>query len=221
MSNDLGIRRLVLASGSPRRRQLLPLLGLPFVVKTTEVDERQWRDEPPTEHVLRISQSKALAVTDARPDELVLAADTTVVLDGDVLGKPANAEDAVQMLERLRGRSHLVYTGISVWHAASQRMACELAESLVWMRDYTDDEIRTYVNSGDPLDKAGAYAIQHAGFDPVVHVDGCQLGVMGLALCHVTRALAGFGLVVPSDVPGACNAFNQQSCSVAPLILRV
>jgi MAF protein len=217
--DETGIRRLVLASGSPRRRQLLPLLGIPFVLKTTDVDERRWQDEPPTEHVLRISQAKALAVTDSRPDELVVAADTTVVLDGDVLGKPADAEDAVDMLQRLRGRSHLVYTGVSVWHAASQRMVCEIGESLVWMRDYGDDEIQTYVDSGDPMDKAGAYAIQHAGFDPVVHVDGCQLSVMGLPLCHLARALARFGLVVPSDVAGSCHALSQETCAITDQIL--
>jgi septum formation protein len=197
----------------------LPLLGLPFVIKTTNIDERRWQDEPPTEHVLRVSQAKALAATDARHDELVVAADTTVVLDGDVLGKPVDASDAVLMLQRLRGRSHLVYTGVSVWHTASQRMVCELAESLVWMRDYSDEEIHTYVDSGDPLDKAGAYAIQHADFDPVLHVDGCQLSVMGLPLCHVARALGRFGLVVPSNVASSCRAFIQEDCEITVQVL--
>lgn len=215
------IRRLILASGSPRRRQLLPLLGLPFVIKTAGVDERALEGEPPTELVLRVSQAKALAVNDVRPDELVVAADTIVVLDGQVLGKPLDPDGASQMLRRLRGRLHLVYSGVSVWHPAMQRMVCELAESAVWMRDYSDAEIASYVDSGDPLDKAGAYAIQHPGFDPVSRVEGCRLGVMGLPLCHLGRALARFGVAVPANVPGACQAFNQRDCTLAPEMLVV
>jgi septum formation protein len=214
-----GIRRLVLASGSPRRRQLLPLLGLPFVVKAVDVDERVLGDEPPTELVLRVSRAKASAVNGARPDELVVAADTVVVLDGEVLGKPADPGQATHMLRRLRGRLHHVYSGVSVWHAASRKMVSELGESTVWMRDYTDAEIASYVESGDPLDKAGAYAIQHPEFDPVCRVEGCWLTVMGFPLCHLGRALAPFGVVVPSNVPGACQAFTQRDCSVSSEIL--
>jgi septum formation protein len=214
-----GIRRLVLASGSPRRRQLLPLLGLPFVVKAIDVDERILDGEPPTELVLRVSRAKASAVNGARPDELVVAADTVVVLDGEVLGKPADPGEATHMLQRLRGRLHHVYSGVSVWHAASRQMVSELGESTVWMRDYTDAEIACYVESGDPLDKAGAYAIQHPEFDPVDRVEGCWLTVMGFPLCHLGRALAPFGVVVPSNVPGACQAFTQRDCAVSSEIL--
>jgi MAF protein len=212
--DDSGIRRLILASGSPRRRQLLSLLGIPFVIKAAGVDERQLDGEPPTELVLRVSQAKALAVRDVRPDELVVAADTVVVLDGDVLGKPADPEDANRMLRRLRGRPHAVYSGVSLWHPASKRMVLELGDSLVWMRDYTDPEIAAYVDSGDPLDKAGAYAIQHPEFAPATRVEGCWLSVMGFPLCHLGRALAQFGVVVPSNIPGACQAFNQRNCAV-------
>jgi len=214
-----GIRRLVLASSSPRRRQLLPLLGLPFVIKAAGVDEQVLAGEPPTEFVLRVSQAKALAVNDVRPDELVVAADTTIVLDGEILGKPVDAVNASWMLRRLRGRPHAVYSGVSVWHPASRRMVCELAESLVWMRDYTEEDLAAYVKSGDPLDKAGAYAIQHPVFDPVCCVEGCSLNVVGLPLCHLGRALAKFGVVVPANVPGACRAFNQRDCTVSAEIL--
>ena len=217
--DDTHIRRLVLASGSPRRRQLLSLLGLPFVIKAANVDETPWTDEPPTEMVLRVSQSKALALSDIRPDELVVAADTIVVREGQVLGKPRDAEDAGRMLRLLRGRPHWVYSGLSVWHPASRRMVCKLAESLVWMREYGDDEMTAYIASGDPLDKAGAYAIQHEGFHPVAHVDGCWLNVMGLPLCHLVRALAQFGVRPPVQVPSACRAFLQRDCQVAPQIL--
>jgi septum formation protein len=214
-----GIRRLILASSSPRRRQLLPLLGLPFVLKAVDIEERPFYREPPTEFVLRMSQAKAFAVNDIRPDELVVAADTIVVLEGSVLGKPVDAEDATRMLRELRARPHSVYSAVSVWRPSSKRMVSELAESQVWMRDYSDDEIARYVASGDPLDKAGAYAIQHPEFDPVAHVDGCWLTVVGFPLCYVGRALAHFGVVVPSNVPGACRAFSQRDCEVSPEVL--
>lgn len=218
-TDDSGIRRLILASGSPRRRQLLPLLGLPFVIKATNVDEQPLEGEAPTELVLRVSRAKALAVKEVRTDELVVAADTIVLLDGKVLGKPADAQDAARMLGDMRGRVHLVYSGIGVWHPARRRMVSELAQSMVWMRDYSDAEIAAYVESGDPLDKAGAYAIQHPGFDPVSRVEGCRLSVMGLPLCHLGRALARFGVVVPANVPGACHAYNQYACTVSSEIL--
>lgn len=213
--DDSGIRRLILASGSPRRRQLLSLLGIPFVVKSADVDESHVYGEPPTELVLRVSQAKALAIGDGRPDELVVAADTIVVLDADVLGKPSDPEDARQMLERLRGRGHMVYSGVTVWHPTTRRMVSQLGESLVWMRSYGDDEIDAYVESRDPMDKAGAYAIQHAVFDPVARLEGCWLNVVGLPLCHLGRALAQFGVQVPANVPGACQAFSQYECTVS------
>ncbi len=217
--DDFSIRRLVLASGSPRRRQLLSLLGLPFIVKAANVDETPWQDEPPTEMVLRVSQTKALALNGVRSDELVIAADTIVVQEGRVLGKPQDAEEAGRMLRLLRGRPHWVYTGLSVWHPASQRMVCQLGESLVWMRDYTDQEMAAYIASGDPLDKAGAYAIQHREFQPVAHVDGCWLNVVGLPLCHLSRALAQFGVRPPVQVAITCQAFLQRDCEIAPQIL--
>jgi MAF protein len=216
---DSGIRRLILASGSPRRRQLLSLLGLPFVIKAAGVDEQQLDGEAPTELVLRVSRAKAMAVPDARSDELVVAADTIVVLDGEVLGKPDDPAHADRMLRRLRGRPHFVYSGISVWHPSRRWLEQELGESLVWMRDYTDAEIAAYIDSGDPLDKAGAYAVQHPEFAPASRVEGCWLSVMGLPLCHLGRALNRFGLVVPAGVPGTCQAFNQRECTVHPEIL--
>jgi MAF protein len=218
--DDWGIRRLILASGSPRRRQLLSLLGIPFVIKVANVDERPLPGEPPSEMVLRVSRAKALATGEVQPAELVVAADTVVVLDGSALGKPADASEAVQMLRRLRGRSHQVYTGLAVGHLASRHMIQRLGESLVWMRNYSDEEIAAYVASGDPLDKAGAYAIQHPGFDPVNRVDGCWLNVMGLPLCHLAQVLEQFGVTVPASAPGACQAFSQRECVVSGEILQ-
>ena len=213
--DDSGIRRLILASSSPRRRQLLSLLGFPFVVKAAGVDESRLYAEPPTELVLRVSQAKALAIREVRPEELVIAADTIVVLDGDILGKPFDADDAKQMLQRLRERPHMVYSGLTLWHPASRRMVSRLGESTVWMRDYSDDEISSYVDSRDPMDKAGAYAIQHAVFAPVSHLEGCWLNVVGLPLCHLGQSLAEFGVSPPAKVPGTCRAFSQHDCSVS------
>jgi septum formation protein len=198
---------------------LLSLLGLPFVIQAARVDEEPQDGEPPAEMVLRVAQAKALSATGIRPDDLVVAADTTVALDGRSLGKPADAADAERMLRELRGRSHTVYTGVVIYHLATRRMVCELGESNVWMRQYADAEIGQYVESGDPLDKAGAYAIQHPGFDPVARVEGCWLNVMGLPLCHLARALAVFGLVAPALVPSSCRAFSQRECDVGAVIL--
>lgn len=214
------IRRLILASGSPRRRDLIALLRLPFVIKAANVDESGCDGEAPAGMVRRLSEAKARAIPDVRPDELVIGADTVVALDGEVLGKPLDAADAGRMLRLLCGRAHHVYSGVCAWHPASGRIAVEVSDSLVWMRRYRDEEIARYVDSGDPLDKAGAYAIQHPAFDPVERVEGCALGVMGLPLCYLGRALEQFGLVVPPDVPGACHAFNQKECRVPPELTR-
>jgi septum formation protein len=214
------VRRLILASGSPRRRQLLGLLGLPFVIKAAGVDEQPRDGESPKDLVQRVSQAKAQAVNGVRPDELVVAADTIVVLDDVVLGKPVDARDAVHMLRLLRGRPHMVYSGVSVWQPASQRMVYELGQSMVWMRDYGEEDIRRYVASGDPLDKAGAYAIQHPHFDPVSRVEGCWLTVVGLPLCHLGRALEQFGVTIPADLPGSCRAFGQRECRVSSQLLN-
>ncbi len=213
--DDSGIRRLILASSSPRRRQLLSLLGIPFVVKAAGVDESRLYAEPPTELVLRVSQAKALAISDVRPDELVVAADTIVVYGGDILGKPSDPDDARQMLERLRGRPHMVYSGLTLWHPASRRMVSRLGESTVWMRDYSDEEIAAYVDSRDPMDKAGAYAIQHPVFAPVSRLEGCWLNVVGLPLCHLGQSLAKFGVYPPANVTGTCRAFSQHDCAVS------
>jgi MAF protein len=218
--SELNIRRLVLASGSPRRRQLLSLLGIPFVIKAAGVDEQPLPGEAPSELALRVSQTKALSIHDLRADELVLAADTIVALGTDILGKPADQHEAAGMLARLRGRRHLVYTAVAVYYPTMRSMVCEIAETAVQMRNYSDAEIAAYVASGDPMDKAGAYAIQHPVFDPASQVDGCWLNVMGLPLCHVARALAQFGVDVPVGVPGTCQAFSQRTCPVPQGLLR-
>jgi len=209
---------ILLASASPRRRELLAYLGLPFSVVAADVDETDGDGESPQAMVQRLSQAKALAVVAQHPRGLVIAADTTVALDGASLGKPADAAEATAMLRALRGRSHQVYSGLTV--AQDGQTITELAESEVWMRDYSDQEIAHYVASGDPLDKAGAYAVQHAGFHPAERVEGCFASVMGFPLCHLARTLARLGVTVPADVPAACRAHTGFVCQVFAKILR-
>jgi len=211
--------RLVLASASPRRRQLFSILNVPFIAVAADVDEEIEEGESPQEMVCRLSLAKARTVALSYPEGLIVAADTIVVLDGDVLGKPADEAEAVAMLRRLRGRKHTVLSGVTVYHPASGRVITELAESVVWMRAYADEEVARYAASGDPLDKAGAYAIQHQSFSPVERIEGCYASVMGLPLCHLARALAQLGLTLPVDVPQVCQGFTGYRCLMTGEIL--
>lgn len=209
---------LVLASNSPRRRQLLALTGLTFVVSVGDVDESQLEHETPSEYVLRLAEKKAGAIQ-ADADQIVLGSDTTVVDGMDILGKPADEAEAVEMLTRLRGRTHQVYTGVALLRMSDGLLLKDLCVTDVPMRDYSDEEIRAYVATGDPLDKAGAYAIQHPDFHPVASVHGCYTSVMGLPLCHVTRMLRELGLETRSDVPEGCQQLLDYRCPLYEKIL--
>ncbi len=193
--NDI---RLLLASQSPRRRQLLGLLGYPFDVFVTDVDEDLHLAAGPAEYVRRTAAQKAEAAARAfaqpRPRTLLIAADTTVALDGAILAKPADEADARRMLTALRGRAHQVHTGLCVVDLADGREASTVHTTAVTMRDYSAAEVDAYVATGDPLDKAGAYAIQHGGFRPVAALDGCYLTVVGLSLCGLIALLREFGV---------------------------
>jgi septum formation protein len=193
---------LILASRSPRRQALLQRLGVDFEVVTADIDETQRDGEPPTDLVQRLAREKAQAVAMRRPGCAVLGADTIVVLDGDVLGKPADGGEAAAMLRRLRGRPHTVWS--AVYACTGDQEAAALNQSQVWMRPYGDDEIAAYVASGDPLDKAGAYAIQHPGFVPVERIDGCFSGVMGFPLGDVAQVLWAIGVDAPGEAGAAC-----------------
>jgi MAF protein len=132
-----------------------------------------------------------------------------------VLGKPADEEDAVRMLRALRGRPHVVYSAVTVLDVAAERAVSDVSASHVWMKDYGDAEIADYVASGDPLDKAGAYAIQHRGFAPVARIEGCYTGVMGLPLGHLARLLECVHVIVPVDVASACRRTTEAACCLA------
>ncbi|HZU05038.1 MAG TPA: Maf family protein [Chloroflexota bacterium] len=193
---------LVLASASPRRRELLARLGLPFEIVVPQVDETPAPGEPPAALATRLAAAKAEAVGRLRPHALVLAADTVVYDGTEVLGKPRDAAEAAAMLRRLCGRQHEVLTAVWVRRPDAAPLS-GLARTLVEMRPYTEEEIAAYVASGNPLDKAGAYAIQHPEFRPVARIVGCYLNVVGLPLCVVTELLraAGLGPYLPAAVP--------------------
>ena len=154
------------------------------------------------EVVVRLARAKAEVVAAAHPDALVVGCDTVVALGGEVLCKPADGEAARAMLLHLRGRDHAVYTWVAV--VGGGRRAVQVARTTVRMREYTDEEIDAYVASGDPLDKAGAYAIQHPGFHPVATWEGCYANVVGLPLCHLVRLLREWDVHPAVDVPAAC-----------------
>ncbi len=182
--------RLVLASGSPRRRDLLASLGLAFAVEPPGVDESRREDEDPAAFVERVARAKATAV--GRPGVTVLAADTTVVLDGDVLGKPDSPEEASAMLRRLRSRTHVVVTGVAL--AADSAVHSTVASTTVAMAWIPDEVIAWYVATGEPLDKAGSYALQGVGGTFVEHVDGEPSNVIGLPLAATRSLFATAGL---------------------------
>ncbi|OGO21160.1 MAG: septum formation protein Maf [Chloroflexi bacterium RBG_16_51_16] len=213
--------KLLLASNSPRRKKLISLGKWIFTIFPVNIDESRFENEMPEEHVLRLAQAKAwAAVKTTGSDTIVLGADTVVVDDPDILGKPNSSEDAVNMLRRLRGRVHQVYTGIALLNIQQGKMVTDLCITDVPMRSYTDDEINAYVSSGDPLDKAGAYAIQHAGFHPVVNLQGCYASVMGLPLCHIVRTLQRMLVQADPGVAKACQEHLNYQCPVSESILN-
>lgn len=182
---------LVLASGSPRRRDLLAALGLDFVVRPADLDETPLPDEPPAAYVARLAREKARA--DARAHELVLAADTTVVLDGEVLGKPGDDAEARAMLSRLSGRAHIVLSGIALYDSAADREAVFVDETEVEIAPLSPTEIAWYVATGEPMDKAGSYAAQGLGSLFVTRVAGNFYNVVGLPVPAVYRLCAELG----------------------------
>ncbi|UXY15685.1 Maf family nucleotide pyrophosphatase [Chitiniphilus purpureus] len=188
---------LYLASASPRRRELLAQLGVTFERITAPVDETPLLDEDPHGYVLRLARAKAQAgwlavLAQERDPRPVLAADTTVVLDGGILGKPDDAGHAHAMLKRLSGSTHVVLTALAV--AEQDRVETVLSESRVTFAVLTDAQIAAYVASGEPLDKAGAYGIQGRAGLFVTRLDGSYTGVMGLPLYETAALLARYGL---------------------------
>ena len=161
--------KIILASASPRRRELLAQLGVTFAVRPSDINEDPLPNEKPLETA----------------GAWIIAADTTVLIDGEMLNKPADAAEAWAMLRRLRGRAHEVQTCLVVRQAEAE--AIHIVKSQVMMRHYSDAEIAAYIASGDPFDKAGSYAVQHPNFSPVAQISGCPLNVIGLPLCKLRQ----------------------------------
>ncbi|MBI5033050.1 MAG: septum formation protein Maf [Chloroflexi bacterium] len=210
---------IVLASISPRRRELISLFGFAGACQfiSTDVDESVGPGESPEDLVRRLANAKAAIGAQQLPDAIIIAADTVVSIDDTILGKPVDADDAVRMLKFLRNRPHTVFSGLTVRRGMQE--LTQIATTIVHMRDYSDAEIASYVASGDPLDKAAAYAIQHNAFHPVARIEGCHANVMGLPLCHLYRALKAFGVAV--DEPAvACQTHLNIVSPVAREILE-
>ncbi len=184
--------QLYLASSSPRRRDILRGLGLAFQVVPVQLEERMPAGAPPGEAVRAVARDKALAAPLPAGDGLVLGADTVVVRDGEILGKPRDVREAERMLGSLTGRTHLVYTGVAVRRGREVLVDHEM--TTVWLRRLAPAQVRAYVATGEPLDKAGGYAIQGVGALLVERIEGCYTNVVGLPLGLLGRMLESFGV---------------------------
>ena len=185
--------RIILASQSPRRRELLTLIGIPHQVRPADIDETVLPGERPAPHAERLAREKALALAAREPDAVVIGADTIVVLDDEILGKPADAAEAHATLARLSANTHTVYTAVAV--ARGGPVVSGVEAVTVTFRELSPREIDAYIATGEPMDKAGAYGIQGYGATIVERIDGDYFAVMGLALLRLTRLLRKVGIV--------------------------
>ena len=184
---------VILASQSPRRRELLGLTGLDFQIRVADIDETMNPDATPYDEVARLSREKALAIP-REAEDVVIAADTIVVCDGARLGKPRDEADAFRMLRMLSGRDHQVMTGMTVLQGERSVTCTEVTD--IHFRDLSDEEIRAYIATGEPMDKAGAYGIQGGAALFVSHLNGDYFNVVGLPVCRLGMILRSFGLRV-------------------------
>lgn len=184
--------RVILASQSPRRRELLTLIGITHEVRPADIDETVFPGEKPVPHCKRLARHKAQTLAALHPDAVVIGADTIVVVDGDILGKPRDSDDAMAMLRRLSGRTHTVFTAVAVAHLATTQSAVE--ETDVTFRPLDDDTISRYIATREPMDKAGAYGIQGFGATLIERIDGDYFSVMGLPLGRMVGLMRAIGL---------------------------
>jgi septum formation protein len=211
---------LILASNSPRRRELLSLTGLAFEIFPVMIDETPRNNELPESYVMRISEEKAVAAAEkSKKNGILISADTIVVDQGRIIGKPQDENHARQILHGLRDHSHVVHTALIVYNLSTTGMEKDLCSSRVPMRNYSDDEIDDYISSGDPMDKAGAYAVQHAGFHPVVNFKGCFASVMGFPLCHLARTFRRMNISISSEIASICQKHLNYACPIFSEVL--
>jgi len=191
--------RLILASESPRRYELLMQMGLDFEVIPSKIFEGFVQAESPKDHVIRLAEAKAREVASKYPDRWVVAADTIVCINGSILGKPQGREEAVEMLRRLSGQDHRVLTGFSVCHSRRGESDREVVQTVVRMKPLTSAEIDWYVGTGEPYDKAGGYAIQGIGSFMIESIQGSYTNVVGLPLCELIQMLNRLGAITISE----------------------
>ena len=195
-SSNASNKALILASNSPRRKELMRQIGLDFRVDPADVDESVLPDESPEGYAVRVALDKARVAAARSGTGIVIAADTIVVLDDEILGKPAGPGDAERMLKLLSGNVHRVITGLAVMDAASGKALTRASTTRVWFRNLALQEIISYVATGEPLDKAGAYGIQERGALLVDKIEGCYFNVVGLPLSQLGELLLSFGVDV-------------------------
>jgi len=195
-------------------------MGMSFKVAVPDIDENALEGEAVDKLARRLSLMKAQVVAATHVKSVIIAADTIVVIDDHVLGKPSSEADAIDMLGRLRNRRHLVYSGLALVDTAKGKNCQQVAITPVYMRNYADKEILRYVGGRGVMDKAGAYAIQDSGFAPVACIESCYANVMGLPLCHLYRALIAFGVHVPTHPLDCCPLAVEKGCSWAECILK-
>jgi septum formation protein len=189
------IPRVILASQSPRRQELLKLVGIPHEVRPADIDETYFAGENPHDHAKRLARGKAAVMAEREPDAVVIGSDTIVVVDGEVLGKPIDDADAARMLSRLSGRSHVVLTAVAVSWRGEMRSGVEEVD--VTFHALSAADIDAYIATREPMDKAGAYGIQGFGATIVARVDGDYFAVMGLPLQRLVRVLREVGVRYP------------------------
>jgi septum formation protein len=187
--------RLVLASGSPRRSELLKKLGLEFDVIPSRIEEDFIEGEPPDKHVLRLAEAKALNIGNQHPDRWIIAADTIVYIDHTILGKPKDRGEAMEMLRRLNGREHQVLTGFSVCNLKKGARDQEAVQTVVKVKTLTPLEMEWYTNTGEPFDKAGGYAVQGIGSFMIEWIRGSYTNVVGLPLYELVEMLKRLGAI--------------------------
>jgi septum formation protein len=191
--------RLILASKSPRRYDLLKQMGLDFEIVPSRVREDSVQTEIPQERVVRLAEAKARDIASEYPSRWVIAADTIVYINGSIFGKPKSREEAIEMLRRLSGQEHSVLTGFSVCHLEKRKSDKEAVQTVVKVKGLTPGEIEWYVQTGEPFDKAGGYAIQGIGSFMIQSIQGSYTNVVGLPLCELIQMLSRLGALTIAD----------------------
>ena len=211
--------KLILASKSPRRRYLLKQAGLSFSVIPSNIDEKALSRSDPESYVKTLAELKSKDISKRFPESWVIGADTIVMIDNMILGKPDTKARARNMLTQLSGKSHYVFTGFCICCESKSKIHADIVKTEVVFKDLSDEEIKWYINTDEPFDKAGAYAIQHPVFSPVTNLQDCYASVMGLPFCHLLRTLQKMELPSGMDPRHICLNKLGYDCPVSQQIL--